>query len=557
MAVNLGAPLISLIVITQVLTDPVNLPKYFVLVSLGISLLIVISAASWRQILSEHKAVFIFIFAFVLISLNSIFWSDSPFTQNIYGVYGRNSGFLTYLSLSAFLLAALTFKNLENYRKLLLGFFVTGAVNVIYCAWVVLFGDFIGWNNEYGNILGLLGNPNFIGAFLGMFSTFLLALIVRKESRLSLRVVLVLMLLVSFAEIQASHAIQGKVVAGVGFSVVIFLYLRTKFNQLVWSRIFLALVGVIGSFSIAGALQVGPLARFIYKNSVSLRGSYWDAGLEMGIRFPFTGVGMDSYIEWYRQLRSINAATRMPGPDIVTNAAHNVPIDIFSYGGFPLLCAYLGVMFFGARAAVWIIRNMKSFDYIAVSLIAVWLGYQVQSVVSINQVGLAIWGWVFTGSLISYQKYMQSLTGSEITEARALKTSKSVYKNTIISSSLVGGVGILVGGIIALPPYNADLKWRSALLSQSLEKVEIALTPSIFNPPNSSKYLQAYTVFVDSKLPEQARKYTLEFIKFNPRSFEAWKCLYSLASSSELEKRKALTMMKSLDPNNPDVTALR
>ncbi len=554
-AVYVGAPVISLIIITEILTDPVNLPKYFVLVSLGISLLIVIATTKIKEIFVGYKAITAFTAIFVLFCLNSILWSDSPLSQNLYGVLGRNSGFLTYLSLSAFLLATLTFRNIKEFEKLLIGFFITGIVNVIYCAWVVAFGDFIGWNNEYGNILGFLGNPNFIGAFLGMYSSFLLVLIFRRETRLQLRIGLSVLLLLTLFEVQASHAIQGKVVAGIGFSAVVFVYLRVALKKYILSKVFLFFTSIFGLLSLAGALQIGPLTRFIYKNSVSLRGSYWDAGIEMGLRFPFTGVGMDSYIDWYRQLRNSNAATSMPGPNIVTNAAHNVPIDIFAYGGFPLLLTYLAILLLGLITSYRILRDLKQFDYVAVSIVVLWLGYQIQSIVSINQIGLAIWGWVLTGALFSYQRLLvnQNKSNDEISKMTSKRKIKS--SSQIFGSSLIGGVGIILGAMIALPPYNADLKWRSALVSTSLEKIESALQPSVFNPANSSKYLQAYTIFVDSKLPDQARKYTLDFLEYNPRSFEAWKCLYSLANSSDEEKARALRMMKILDPNNPDVTS--
>jgi hypothetical protein len=33
-----------------------------------------------------------------------------------------------------------------------------------------------------------------------------------------------------------------------------------------------------------------------------------------------------------------------------------------------------------------------------------WTCYQVQSLISINQVGLALWGWILTGALIAYEE---------------------------------------------------------------------------------------------------------------------------------------------------------
>jgi hypothetical protein len=57
----------------------------------------------------------------------------------------------------------------------------------------------------------------------------------------------------------------------------------------------------------------------------------------MGMDHPLNGIGMDAYGDWYRRARSEQAATVMPGPKTITNAAHNVVIDIFAYGGLPTL----------------------------------------------------------------------------------------------------------------------------------------------------------------------------------------------------------------------------
>ena len=62
-------------------------------------------------------------------------------------------------------------------------------------------------------------------------------------------------------------------------------------------------VGILGFIALMGALQKGPLTKLIYKTSVSLRGEYWQAGWNMAKEFPLTGVGMDSYGDWYRRAR--------------------------------------------------------------------------------------------------------------------------------------------------------------------------------------------------------------------------------------------------------------
>ena len=89
-----------------------------------------------------------------------------------------------------------------------------------------------------------------------------------------------------------------------------------------------------------GALQRGPLTAYLYKESVTLRGEYWQAGWNMARQFPFTGVGMDAYGDWYRRARDSQALI-LPGPETVTNAAHNIPFDILSNGGWPLFITYV------------------------------------------------------------------------------------------------------------------------------------------------------------------------------------------------------------------------
>jgi tetratricopeptide (TPR) repeat protein len=123
----------------------------------------------------------------------------------------------------------------------------------------------------------------------------------------------------------------------------------------------------------------------------------------------------------------------------------------------------------------------------------------------------------------------------------------------IFSSTLLAGIGAVVGLLIAAPPYSADAKWRSALVSQNVQKVEEALVPGYLNPMNSSTYLNAVQLLESSKLYDLAYKYALVAIDFNPNNFDAWKVLYLITNSTAEEKARALENMKRLDPNNPNV----
>jgi hypothetical protein len=314
-----------------------------------------------------------------------------------------------------------------------------------------------------------------------------------------------------------------------------------------------AVVGV-GVLAVLGALQKGPLT-FIYKTSVSLRGAYWNAGITMGMDHPLTGVGMDSYGDWYRRARSENAATVLPGPNTVTNAAHNVVIDFFAYGGLPLVITYLGMLLLAGIAAFKVIRRLQSYDAIFVAMFGAWTCYQVQSLISINQVGLALWGWILTGALIAYERATREHLAEPQTTAKKVSTPIKKQSVSVISPQLVAGLGVVVGVLIAVPPLSADTKWRSALDSKDANKVMAALEPGYLNPNDSQRFTQAVQLFASSNLMDQARAIALKATVYNPDYFDSWKILYFLSNTTEEEKALALKNMKRLDPRNPDVTS--
>ena len=111
----------------------------------------------------------------------------------------------------------------------------------------------------------------------------------------------------------------------------------------------------------------------------------------------------------------------------------------------------------------------------------------------------------------------------------------------------------MIGLIIACPPYSADAKWKSALESQNLQKIEAALVPGYLNPMNSYKYVSAIQLLETSKLPDLAYKYAVIAVDFNPDHFDSWRMLYYISKSSVADKAKALQNMKRLDPNNPSL----
>lgn len=553
-----GALLTAILVISKSVTDPVNTPK---LVTLGLvaTTAVGVIAASWRRVFTRslYMPVSLTVF-FLLAAINATLNSNSPLSQNIYGTYGRNNGLLAYFFLGFIFLCAAILSLQSSYNLIAKALLIAGVVNIVYCGWVILFGDFIGWNNPYGNILGTFGNPNFIGAFLGIFLSAYVAYAISPNRSNIWKWSLAVVVPITFYEIFDSSAIQGRVVAAGGLALVGFAFLRFKVNRLILG-IYSLFVSMVGIFAVLGALQIGPLTQYVYKTSVSLRGQYWLAGWNAGEANPLHGLGMDALGDWYRRVRDPQAII-LPGANTVVNAAHNVFMDMFAFGGWPLLLAYTLLVGYSAIALFKTFIRQTKFDGTFTALAVAWIGYQVQSIISINQIGLAIWGWLLGGTLIAYEKFTRTNLLVEDDQRDGSKQIKSknfsgrpgpTETRTIIASFLFGLIGLL----IALPPFTSDTKWKSAMNAQSLPQIEESMNSNYFNPQNTNRYTTNIRLLEESKLFDLARQYTLEAIEWNPEVYDFWRILYFINKSTPEDKELALQKMKELDPLNPDVTA--
>jgi O-antigen ligase len=551
MFLYVGITFATVFLLTGSVTDPVNVTKLAAVGGVGFAVFAIAVIHGRPALRASSKPLGVVFILFVISMLNGMFSAVSPISQNFYGAYGRLTGVLLYILLFMLAIGTSVLRTEVAFIRILKALFIAGAINVGYCAWVLAFGDFVSWSNPYRAILGLFGNPNFISAFLGMFITAVIAYLLIPGKSWLLRVAGSALCFLAFYEIHKSRSIQGKAVTGAGIAIIGFFWIRGKFEKKGPVLLYLASVFVVGSFALAGALQKGPLADFIYKASVSIRGQYWKAAIEAGNQHPFTGIGMDTFGDWYRRTRSEYAASVLPGLNTMTNAAHNVVLDFYAAGGWPLLLTYLASIALGFIAIVKVLVRTKKYDGVFVALAAPWICYQLQSIISINQAGLALWGWVLLGALIAYEYTTRPenlLSGSN-----GSKAPRAVEKVSVFSPQLIGGLGALIGVLIAVPPLSADMKWTSAVKSGNVQNVEAALVPSYMNPRDSTRLFNAVQLLEQNKFPDLAYKYAKIAVEYNPDFSDAWKILYYLSNATEEDKRLAVANMKRLDPRNPDV----
>lgn len=548
---SIGLVLITVLVYTNKVSDPVNSPKFLILGVVSAAVVFGMLGLNLSYVWSNFKALVITIVCMIISMLLSINLSASPLSQNLYGVYGRNTGFLTHIALIGILLSIASLRLNQSLRILFYGMLTAGAINIVYCGWVLLFGDFIQWNNPYKSLLGTLGNPNFISSFLAMTGIGLLGYFGTRSHSVKSLTFGILLLAVIVVEIFQTRSTQGIVILGIGVYVVGFFQLLYKVRKK-WLTAAYSSSGIsLLIFGILGISNSGPLASILFQETLGYRREYWIAGIKMGLKFPVSGVGMDSYGDWYRELRTAKSAIS-PGLQVVTNVAHNVYIDAFANGGIPFIVGYLAIFFLTLKAILKSLRQMNSMDPLFVSMCSVWIGFQFQSFISINQIGLVIWGWALSAMLMTYSR-IQSGSQPNLNNARhAVRPLKN--------SSLLSPMALLLGGIVGFitycPPVLADHKWTQAYSNKNADELYRSLDPSYFTPSNSLRYAEAVQIFESNNLPEKAHLIALEATKFNPRSFDAWQQLYSLQNATVSEKKIALDMMSRLDPLNKTIKSL-
>lgn len=544
-----GLVLVSLAVVADSVTDPVNVTKLFILG--GVACAAIGSCLSKQKItiIFSHKLPVIGALLFLLFSVITLIGSKASFSQSIYGVYGRNNGFILYFFLALIFISTLSSKSTNEFRVINFALFFVGAVNLVYMLWFTFFGDIFPWYNLYKDFLGTFGNPNFIGSFFGIFSSVLFSYAFDANQQIKVRIIHFALLPLTYFGIVQTGALQGKLLFLISLAIVLFFVIRSKYQSKFPLIGYSAILGVFFIIGLLGLLEKGPLSQILYQRTLSLRAQYWYAGWKMGTHNPWLGVGFDSYGDWYRRVRR-PSALEFPGIDTVSNAAHNVYLDMFAFGGWPLFLSYLLISLLVLLSIIRHTKRLKQFDPVFCTLTSGWICYQVQSIISINQIGLAIWGWIFGASIIAFEGGARQDLHDRNNERQRKIDAKKVE---VITPHVKAGVFSILGLLLAVPPLSADIKWRSAQLSQSPTKLEESLIPNYMNPLNSYKLNFVVGVFETNGFFQLARKYAIISAEKFPDSYESWKNISQIRDSTESEKQEAIEQMKRLDPLNPTI----
>lgn len=522
--------------------DPVSLPKMVILSTLAFSQLAVVGLLGAHK-RREIKFLRVFSLNFLFFMTLTFLFSDSPIDQQFWGVFGRNTGFLTYFSLLIIMYSVSCIEDRNFFRRLINSLILTSVIVVTYSIFQYFKLDPITWSEQ--GMFSTLGNINFLSAFLGLSGIACIGLATQVDLRFWQRASLILVTLIQMLVIWETGSIQGLMIFFAGIYVLFLLFLTSKKNLYKFLPLYL-LSGFISTLLvILGLLNKGVLARLVYQPSVIFRGDYMHAGWQMTLDHPFNGVGMDAYGDWYRASRG-EISTLRDNPDRIANTAHNIFLDISSNGGIPLLASYLFILGTVIYHSIKFFKRTRIFDPIFAILFSVWIAYQIQAMISINQIGVGVWGWVFSGSLIGYEISTRDLAGStKKISAQARKRSGLMLS---AQTSLLVTFFALLGFLMNLLPMRADIAYRSALKVGSIEK---ALEASEMIGATSWHSTMVLDAAVKANNVEVGKRVVSRMTKKYPREFYGWRILAVSSFASVEEIDRAVQELKKLDPFNP------
>lgn len=424
------------------LADPFNTPKSWCILIFAAWLL----GHIWKYRvliikISELKTTLFLITAFLISAGLSVLFSDFLYTS-LFGEVMRKNGFLSYLSLTVIFLAATMFISEKNIGLLFKAAYFVSLVTVIYALLQTTNNDFIAWNNPYNRIITTLGNPNFAGALMAVLGTLIFATLFIEKSQLRNRIGGGLLCVILLFCIYRSNARQGLLAYIFGVTCFIIIWLWRKSRKVGLSILIVS--GITLIFAVMGMLQQGPLEKLLYKGSVTIRGYYWRAGIQMFKDNPLFGVGIDRYGSYFKQVRDVKYPLSY-GFEITSTNAHNTFIQFFATGGIFVGITYILLNLFVIIRAISALKSSSGNKRILISgLFSSWVAFNSQSLVSIDNIGISIWGWVLGGALIG-MSIPFDLKRDLISSNKQLQKTLFSYGQIFISSVAIIFSTILVG----------------------------------------------------------------------------------------------------------------
>jgi hypothetical protein len=439
---------ITTLLVLPAFTDPVNLPKFVVLIGLSFGLILytgsyrksIFSAGSLiiliKKVFREPVQIALLLFIFGLFI--SMMFSMSPLSGFL-GLSGRRNGFLTYFALFLLFIVAKSVGTVFALNWFLRFLAISGGLQAVYMLLQFTGLDPISWTGVHENkMFGTFGNPNFSSAFLAVALPAMIFCTTSKGILKRIRYRYGLASLAAILALALSGVYQGLISMVASFAVVITLYFH-KFSKSRTKKFSTPIFATASLASVFGIFQLGPLAGIFSKGTFELRAqAYWPIAREMGQQNLFFGVGSEQFVNYFPRYYSPSLRERFG--QITADNAHNYLFHFFAEGGLIVVLPYLSyLILFSLLVMSFTLKSSKSDSYIYLAILGVWVAYLGQMLVSIDTIGISVWIWIMSGLLLgvklnqdplaSNQSYLEKSTQS----IKGQKTNKKFSFRSVLS----------------------------------------------------------------------------------------------------------------------------
>ena len=527
-----AAALSIVIIAPYLLMDSVSPVKFFLISTFALGFLVIL-LFNLKTIKAFKNDVILWItLLFAFLSIIVVLNTQNALSQQLYGIVGRQTGLILYIALCGLLIAGNIFTSYEVLEKTIRIFIVTGVLAGFYGILQIVGLDPLIWSSNPDWVTATLANPNFYSAFMGMFVCVMLPYLF-ANSKVLFKLPFLLGILLAIYVILKTRSQQGLILVLLGIAITLFFLIKSKNLGKKWLIPYssLALSGVV--VLILDILQKLPWESFLYKISVSARGDYWRAGIEVIEKYPLTGVGFDGLRDQYGLVREQVSLTR--GDALNVDAAHNIFIDKGIAGGIPLLLLYILITLTVLIAIRRLVIDFKSYNPAMVAVISCWIAWLAQSMISIDNVGLSSWGWYLSGLITGL---------AAISKSPDVKFSKIGSRFELKNTTRLYLIGMIIGAIVAMPLVTREYRFVKSIErgdSQGLQKAALQFPQDIFRIVRAAEILKEY------KIEKESIYLVRQGVKNFPESYSAWAVLYTSPWATEQERAEAKGKLLELD----------
>lgn len=533
--------LTSLAISPQLTFDVTNPIKLVVLAFGGFAsvapLLIYRAFSNQEKFSIINLASFYFLIASVLI----FFKSSLNHVTQFYGVHGRNTGLLAYVSLLLLFLSNVYSVTKENLNILIRIFIATGLISTLYGLLQIFNLDPLPWDKAGNWITSFYANPDFYSAFMGMFSGGIFICLFSQGIRRQNRILLGLIFCLNLFVLKGVGYYQGFVVLFIIILLSVFLLLL---NQKLYKTSFIFLLLMISTslLVVLDLLRLAPWRSFLYKPSITARGDYWRTAVEIFKNNPLFGVGFDGYRNYEGRYRDLTS-TLNPEALNYTDGSHNVFLDFAVNGGILYFSAYILLLALTLRSVFRVSRRNSILDINFLLIFSCWIGYLAQSAVSFNHLGVAVWGWIFSGALIGYDlNQVRSETESlKPKSGRQVKVRIKLDKKFLLPATIAGTLGALS----AIPVYLANAEMWQGIKKQNITIVEAAA----YKWPRDVVRMSITAQMLNRvRKNQEALNLLYKAHEVDPQSVIPLKLIYDYLPGDDAKKNKVKAEIEKLDP---------